>query len=93
MDWNNFKIIKDKASSFEMLINHLASKYLKKEYNNLTEFVVVNGAGGDGGVECYALLDDGSKIGVQSKWFPDVIKHPQIKQIKGSIDTALQIHP
>lgn len=23
MDWNNFKIIKDKASSFEMLINHL----------------------------------------------------------------------
>ena len=93
MNWNNLNIIKNEAHSFEMLINHLASKYFRKNYSTLIDFIVVNGEGGDGGVESYALFSNGSKVGVQSKWFPDVIKKSQLNQIKKSINTALENHP
>ena len=56
-------------------------------------FHVVNGAGGDGGVESYAVLSDGKVIGLQAKWFPDSITTNQMGQIKNSINTALKMRP
>ena len=41
------------------------------EYRDQIQHIhVVNGAGGDGGVEAYAvMLSDGTYVGVQAKWF------------------------
>ena len=54
---------------------------------------VVSGAGGDGGVESYAVLKDGSIIGLQAKWFPTSMASSQIAQIKNSIKTAKKVRP
>lgn len=52
----------------------------------------VEGAGGDGGVEAYILRTDGSKLGVQSKFF-DKLGTAQWKQIEKSVYAAITNHP
>ncbi|MGW5248395.1 hypothetical protein ACWEQN_32000 [Streptomyces sp. NPDC004129] len=51
-------------------------------------FVRVEGAGGDGGVEAYWELPDGSKIGFQAKFFRKL----DIAQIDKSVRAALKVH-
>jgi hypothetical protein len=95
MNWTRFQthgMADDKA--FEVLSNQLFENCIKEESSaNLAEFSVVNGAGGDGGVESYAVLKNGSVIGLQAKWFPSSITSSQIAQIRGSIRTALKVRP
>ena len=87
MNWTKFQtygLAPDKA--FEVLCNQLFENWCKKEYSSsLTSFTVVNGAGGDGGVESYAQLSDGTMIGLQAKWFMSSISDSQFTQIKSSI--------
>ena len=80
--------------TFEMLCNQLFENWCKEEYkSSLFSFSVVNGAGGDGGVESYAVLKDKSIIGLQAKWFKSSIEASQISQIRSSLKTAKKIRP
>lgn len=93
MNWTRFQTYgtsPDKA--FEMLCNQLFENWCKSEYSTqLASFNVVNGAGGDGGVESYAILANGNVVGLQAKWFLNSIDDSQISQIKKSIETAIKI--
>ncbi|WP_298148775.1 hypothetical protein [Flavobacterium sp.] len=81
-------------NSFEILCNQLFERYLYREYtNSIDEFKVINGAGGDGGIEAYCKLSNGNFIAIQSKWFRQALDSNEIKQIKNSITTALKIRP
>jgi len=47
--------------AFEAFCNQLFDLYCNREYNDcVISFAIVNGSGGDGGVEAYSKLDDGS---------------------------------
>ena len=81
-------------NSFETLCNQLFERYLSREYpNSIDEFKVINGAGGDGGIEAYGKLSNEKFIAIQSKWFKQALDNNEIKQIKSSITTALNIRP
>lgn len=95
VNWANFQTYNDSPTkAFEVLCNQLFENWCKEQYSSeLVSFHVVNGAGGDGGVESYAVLSDGKIIGLQAKWFPDSITNNQMGQIKNPIITALKIRP
>lgn len=46
----------------------------------------------DAGVECYAVLDDGSEWGWQAKYV-DTLGDPQWRELDKSVKTALEKHP
>ena len=73
-------------AAFEELCCQLAHKTVagNRSYRRL------NGAGGDGGVECFADLPDGSQIGWQAKYVFDV--DSLIGQASKSLTTALDVH-
>ncbi|VVM44445.1 hypothetical protein PS619_00456 [Pseudomonas fluorescens] len=75
--------------SFEELVCQLA-KLDTQEVS--ARFRRVDGSGGDGGVEAYWLLDDGSKVGYQAKYF---LRSRDIgwAQIDKSVEQALKCHP
>lgn len=91
--WDSFNIYGGSyQNSFETLCNQLFERYLSKEYPNLIdEFKVINGAGGDGGIEAYGKLSNGNFIAIQSKWFKQALSTNELNQIKKSIITALNI--
>jgi len=95
MNWQHFQTYNEAATrAFEAMCNQLFELWVSREYKETKQsFVVVNGAGGDGGVESYATLVNGEEIGVQAKWFPDSITTSQFNQIKNSILTAIDVHP
>lgn len=84
MNWANFQTYNDAPTkAFEILCNQLFENWCKEQYTSeLASFHVVNGAGGDGGVESYAVLSDGKVIGLQAKWFPGSITTNQMGQIQ-----------
>lgn len=95
MNWTKFQTHNESNERvFETFCNQLFEKYCYREFSNeIKDFVIVNGAGGDGGVESYATLQDKSFIGLQAKWFPQKINDSQFKQIENSIITALNVRP
>lgn len=95
MNWTKFQTYDmSPEKAFEILCNQLFENWCKEEYfSEIHHFNVVNGSGGDGGVESFAELNNGSIIGLQAKWFHQSIQSSQIAQIKNSIGTALTIYP
>ena len=95
MNWNTLQTYGlSSEKSFEMLCNQLFENWCKEEYkDSLVSFSVVNGAGGDGGVESYAVLNDDTVVGVQAKWFRSSIDANNISQIRDSVKTAKRIRP
>lgn len=95
MNWNNFLTYNDSTqNAFETICNQLFEKYLRRKYGqDLIKFKVINGAGGDGGIEAYGELTSGDNIAVQSKWFRNVIKNSEINQIRNSVTTAKELRP
>ncbi len=95
MDWTKFNTHGESCNhAFEVMCNLLFEAWCKKEYGErFINVTFVNGAGGDGGVEAYATLTDGSVVGVQSKWFPDKLEDSQIRQIGTSFSTAIKVRP
>ncbi len=91
MDFNNFKTYSDSPqNAFETFCTQLFERYLRRKYNNdLIKFRVVNGAGGDGGIEAYGELQNGDLIAVQAKWFLSSMQDSQIRQIEKSVRTAM----
>lgn len=53
-------------------------------------FVRLRGSGGDGGVECFVDLADGSRFGWQAKFVFDI--EGLLEQLTASLETALRIH-
>ena len=95
MNWNKFQTYGlSSEKSFEMLCNQLFENWCKEEYGSkVFSFCVVNGAGGDGGVESYAELTDGSFVGLQAKWFLSSIESKYISQIRNSVRTSKEVRP
>lgn len=93
MDFNNFKTYSDSPqNAFETFCTQLFERYLRRKYrSNLVKFRVVNGAGGDGGIEAYGELKNGDIIAVQAKWFITAMQDSQIRQIEKSVNTALKL--
>ena len=80
------------AKSFEMIGNQIFENWCKEEYSSeIVSFNVVNGAGGDGGVESYAVLRNGDIVAFQAKFFLSSIDSSKISQIRNSIKTAFKI--
>lgn len=75
--------------SFEEMICQLARR---ESQAASVEFRRIEGAGGDGGIEAYWLLSDGSKIGYQAKFY---LRSGDIDwaNIDDSVERALQTHP
>jgi hypothetical protein len=90
MNFNNLKTYNDSSErAFEALSNQLFERWVRKEYvSQLKYFTTVNGAGGDGGVEAYAIINSGDVIGVQAKWFRTSLTDNQIGQIRNSINSS-----
>lgn len=88
---NTHNLDQDKA--FEILCNQIFENWLKRNYPTHQDFIVVNGDGGDGGVESYTTLSDGSKIANQVKWFMKSFANTQVKEIEESIEAAMINHP
>ncbi len=95
MDWTKFSNHGESNNhAFEVMCNLLFESWCRESYEDqLVQFVFVNGAGGDGGVESYGVLANGNIIGVQSKWFPEKIEDGQIRQISNSFKTAIKVRP
>lgn len=95
MNWQKFQTHNESNTrAFEAFCNQIFEKYCYREFpNDIKDLVIVNGSGGDGGVESYAEFKDGTVIGLQAKWFPDAITDNQFRQIKTSIETALKLRP
>src|SRR5665647_2138194 len=72
--------------------SQLFERWCGREYGKKILCInIVNGAGGDGGVEAYTKLQTGEYIGLQAKWFPNSIENNQIKQIRSSVETAKKV--
>jgi hypothetical protein len=66
MNFNTFKTYSDSPqNAFETFCTQLFERHLRRKYgSNLIKFRVVNGAGGDGGIEAYGELSNGDLIAV-----------------------------
>lgn len=93
MSFDNFKTYGDSPqNAFETFCTQLFERYLRRKYgSDLVKFRVVNGAGGDGGIEAYGELKNGDLIAVQAKWFRTSMQSGHITQIENSVNTALGI--
>lgn len=79
-----------KEGGFEELICQLAHLNTPNQAKN---FIRKDGAGGDGGVECYWVLEDGSEHAWQAKYFTDRLEGSQWSQIDDSVRRAIDKHP
>ena len=95
MNWNKFvtnNLSYEKA--FETLCDQLFENWVTETYKNeIKNFRTVNGSGGDGGIESYALLKSNDFVCLQAKWFINAMGKSQIDQIARSIDTAKKVRP
>lgn len=72
--------------AFEELCCQLASRTLPQN----TVYTRLRGAGGDGGVECFADLPDGQRVGWQAKYIFDI--DALLNQVTVSLTTARRVH-
>lgn len=80
--------------AFEAFSAQLFDHWVYATYaGQVKRFAVVNGAGGDGGVEAYAELTPGAVIALQAKWFLGPLESAQVKQIRDSVATARRVRP
>lgn len=94
MNWQNFQH-HDEApeTAFEAFVTHLFELWCQRTFGeHLRHVYVLDGRGGDGGVEAFASLDDGSEVGLQAKWFHDSFDNSRIKKIQASLAQACKRH-
>lgn len=95
MNWTKFLTYGDsQQNAFETLCNQLFERFVRRTYaNDLVKFRVINGAGGDGGIEAYGELVSGNIVAVQSKWFRNTLQNSEIRHIHKSVTTAKDLRP
>ncbi|MGX6571442.1 hypothetical protein [Cupriavidus necator] len=81
--------VRGQDDAFEELTCQLARR---RRPEKAVEFRRIHGAGGDGGVEGYWVLADGSEVGYQAKYY---IRSGEVRwdAINESVQTALKLHP
>ncbi len=90
LDFNNIRAFNgDQRLGFEKLVCQLAKREPPVTDG---EFRYVEGSGGDGGLEAYWLLPDGSEIGYQAKFFTRT-GEIDWRQVDESVKQALDSHP
>ena len=87
----NFQHIVPRFGGRREAFEDLCCQLARRSIPETAKFVRLHGSGGDGGVECFANLPDGSRIGWQAKYVTDI--QSLLTQGNSSLDTALQIHP
>ena len=81
-------------SAFEALCCQLFERWCRRTYGDrIRSFYFVDGRGGDGGVEAFAILNDASVVGLQAKAWWDGFKNPQKQQLDTSLRSATARHP
>jgi hypothetical protein len=95
VNWQHFQTYNEAPTrAFETMCNQLFELWCRKTYHEALKAVtIVNGSGGDGGVESFATIKNGTVIGMQAKWFLESISSSQFQQIRNSIKTALKVRP
>lgn len=89
IDFNNIRFLYGSANEgFEEFVCQLA----RREDIRYSKKFVRNGKP-DGGVECYWILEDGSIIAWQAKFFCKAFEDSQYQQIDKSVKEALNSHP
>ena len=89
LDFNSIRPVNGSArDGFEEFVCQLARK---EEIPCRIRFVR-NGKP-DGGIECYWILEDGSEVAWQAKYFCKAFDNSQYQQIDGSVKEALKNHP
>ncbi len=73
--------------AFEELCCQLAHRTVPKD----VPYTRLHGAGGDGGVECFADFPNGNRVGWQAKYVFNI--DSLLRQTTDSLTTALKIHP
>lgn len=89
----NFSNIREydgsKQKGFEELVCQIA--HIEKPVG-AKRFVRKEGSGGDAGVECFWILDDGQEYAWQAKYFTESLTSSQWGQINESVETAINKH-
>lgn len=95
MDWSNFKTQGQAPTrAFEALAGMLFERWNRSQHQHeLDRVILINGVGGDGGVEALAYYSDGSRCGLQAKWFRERLEANELGQIRKSINNALAVYP
>lgn len=75
---------------FEELCRQLAGSYISGREGT---FYRVEGRGGDEGMEAFFVFPDGTKWGWQAKFFLGRLNTSRWRQIRNSIERALECHP
>jgi len=88
----DFDNIRPYQGSKNKAFEELVSQIICIETQEKGTFRRVEGAGGDGGVEGYLILQNGSEIGIQCK-FINKITNSQWTQIQKSFYSAIKNHP
>ena len=87
----DFRRIVPRCGSKNEAFEEFCCQLARRTVSEKSAFFRLHGAGGDGGVECYADLPDGSRIGWQAKYVFTI--DSLLKHATKSLLTALQIHP
>ena len=87
----NFKDIAARLGSRDQAFEELSCQLARRTVPPDASFERLHGAGGDGGVECFADFPDHGRVGWQAKFVFDV--DSLLKRAKESLETALEIHP
>lgn len=89
LNFNNIRPLNGSANDgFEEFVCQLAHK----EEISCKKTYVRNGKP-DGGEECYWILEDGSEVAWQAKYFCKAFDNSQYQQIESSVKEALNSHP
>jgi len=86
----DFRQIAPRYGSKDAAFEEMCCQLTRRTLAEGAVYTRLHGAGGDGGVECFVDLPDGSQIGWQAKYVFDV--NALIKQTSASLTTALQVH-
>ena len=89
----NFSNIREydgsRQKGFEELVCQIA--HIEKPEGS-KKFIRKEGSGGDAGVECFWILDDGQEYAWQAKYFTETLTSSQWSQINESVETAINKH-
>lgn len=90
MDDFNFHEISPHLGGQREAFEELACQLARRTIPKNSSYTRLHGAGGDGGVECFADLNNGTRVGWQAKYVFDI--GPLLTQAGKSLETALSIH-
>jgi len=95
MNWQNFRHHGESSeTAFEAFVTLLFEGWCRRIHpDKVRDIRALDGRGGDGGVEAFAVLQDGTEIGLQAKWFQGKFDHSRAEKVLKSFRQACTRHP